>query len=159
MLVAASTECFGNMPLQGAIDRLVDLEYTNIEIAIHEDGPHLRPSEVEADFERAITLCTETRRLNVVGYNVRITATGEDYYRQFHAICRLAKATKVVTLIVFGQWLFLDESLYSRPIFMIGILLFVLGVQVIGFGLVGEIIIYTQANKLREYRIERIYEK
>lgn len=66
----------------------------------------------------------------------------------------------LVTLIVFGQWLFLDDSsLYSRPIFMIGILLFVLGVQVIGFGLVGEIIIYTQANKLREYRIERIYEK
>jgi len=66
----------------------------------------------------------------------------------------------IVTLIVFGQWLFLDDSsLYSRPIFMIGILLFVLGVQVIGFGLVGEIIIYTQANKLREYRIERVYEK
>ena len=47
-----------------------------------------------------LRVCTETRRLNVVGYNVRITATGEEYYRQFHAICRLAKATKVVTLIV-----------------------------------------------------------
>jgi len=39
------------------------------------------------------------------------------------------------------------------------VLFFVLGVQVIGFGLVGEIIIYTQARNLREYRIERIYEK
>jgi glycosyltransferase involved in cell wall biosynthesis len=65
-----------------------------------------------------------------------------------------------VTLVVFLQWLFLeDSSLYSRPIFLIGILLFVLGVQVIGFGLVGEIIIYTQASRLREYRIERVYEK
>ncbi len=65
-----------------------------------------------------------------------------------------------VTLVVFFQWLFLeDSSLYSRPIFLIGILLFVLGVQVIGFGLVGEIIIYTQASKLREHRVERVYEK
>lgn len=64
------------------------------------------------------------------------------------------------TLFCFLQWLFLENSpLYSRPIFMIGVLLFVLGVQVIGFGLVGEIIIYTQARRLREYRIERIYDK
>ena len=31
-------------------------------------------------------------------------------------------------------------------------------VQVIGFGLVGEIIIFSQAKNLKEYRIERIYE-
>lgn len=60
----------------------------------------------------------------------------------------------------FLQWLFMENSpLYSRPIFMVGVLLFVLGVQVIGFGLVGEIIIYTQARRLREYRIERVYDR
>jgi sugar phosphate isomerase/epimerase len=35
-----------------------------------------------------------------VAYSVDIPATGEEYYRQFQAICRLAKATKVVTLTV-----------------------------------------------------------
>jgi hypothetical protein len=65
-----------------------------------------------------------------------------------------------LTSVVFLQWLFMENSpLYSRPIFLVGVLLFVLGVQVIGFGLVGEIIIYTQAQKLREYRIERVYDK
>ena len=65
-----------------------------------------------------------------------------------------------VTAVVFLQWLLLeDSSLYSRPIFLIGILLFVLGIQVIGFGLVGEIIIYTQASKLREHRVERVYDR
>ena len=64
------------------------------------------------------------------------------------------------TLFCFVQWFFVESSpLYSRPIFLVGVLLFVLGVQVIGFGLVGEIIIYTQARKLREYRIERIYDR
>jgi len=38
------------------------------------------------------------------------------------------------------------------------VLLFLLGVQIVGFGLVGEIIIFTQAKNLREYRIERIHE-
>lgn len=100
MLVAASTECFGHLPLQEAISRLVDLEFTNIEIAIHEDGCQLRPSEVEAHFDKAVSLCRDTHRLNVVAYSVRILATGEDYYRYFRAICRLAKATKVVTLVI-----------------------------------------------------------
>lgn len=100
MLVAASTECFPDLPLHEAITRLADLEYANIEIAIHEDGLQLRPSEVEAHFDRSVSLCTETRRLNVVAYSVNIEATGEEYYRQFLAICRLAKATKVVTLVV-----------------------------------------------------------
>jgi glycosyltransferase involved in cell wall biosynthesis len=49
-------------------------------------------------------------------------------------------------------------SLHNRPAFILALMLFVLGVQVIGFGLVGEIIIYTQARNLREYRIDRVYD-
>ena len=52
----------------------------------------------------------------------------------------------------------LYKGLYQRPLFLIGILLVVLGVQIIGFGLVGEIIIYTRAGQLREYRVEREFE-
>lgn len=100
MLLAASTECFRDLPLYEAITRLADLEYVNIEIAIHEDGTQLRPSQVEANFDQAVAMCTDTRRLNVVAYSVNIAATGEDYFRQFGSICRLAKATKVVTLVV-----------------------------------------------------------
>jgi glycosyltransferase involved in cell wall biosynthesis len=59
-----------------------------------------------------------------------------------------------ITLI----WLLHGGGLWNRPTFQLGMLLFVLGVQVIGVGLVGEIIIFTQARNLREYRIERIVE-
>ena len=51
-----------------------------------------------------------------------------------------------------------QEGLYNRPAFMLGVMMLVLGVQIIGFGLVGEIIIYTQSRNFREYRIERIYD-
>lgn len=46
----------------------------------------------------------------------------------------------------------------GTPSFIIGVLLMLVGVQVIGFGLVGEIIIYSQARNLKEYRIERVWE-
>jgi glycosyltransferase involved in cell wall biosynthesis len=70
----------------------------------------------------------------------------------------LAFVGGVMTVGLVVQRLMMDTALYQRPLFLLGLLLFVLGVQVIGFGLVGEIIIYTQARNLREYRIDRIYE-
>ena len=53
---------------------------------------------------------------------------------------------------------FLESAppLRERPILLLGVTLMVLGVQVVGFGLVGEIIIFAQARHLREYKIERV---
>lgn len=100
MFVAASSRCFWDQPLDAALARLVDLEYTNVEIVAHESGGHLRPSEVLADLDRWVRVCHQTHRLTPIAYSVDIEAPEEDYYRQFAACCRLAKATKVVTLTV-----------------------------------------------------------
>jgi sugar phosphate isomerase/epimerase len=100
VFVSASTECFAHLPLPAALDKLVDLEYSAVEIAIHEDGPQLKPSEVAANLEYALNVCTNTCRLDVVAYSAEIAATGEEFYKQFDAICRLSKATKVVTLTI-----------------------------------------------------------
>jgi hypothetical protein len=65
----------------------------------------------------------------------------------------------IMCAVIVAQYLILPESgIYNRPLFFIGFILIVLGVQIVGFGLVGEIIIYTQARNLREYRIGRIFE-
>lgn len=100
MFVAASSECFPSLSLDAVLERLVDLEYTSIEIAIHEHGGPLKPSQVLADLDGAIAKCRETYRLTISGYSVDINAADELYYQQFEACCRLAKATKVVTLVV-----------------------------------------------------------
>jgi len=60
-------------------------------------------------------------------------------------------------VLLFEFW-FLDYELFSRGAFFVAVTMIVLGVQIIGFGLVGEIIVFTQAKNIREYRIERIYE-
>lgn len=101
MLVAASTRCFADLPLDGALRRLVDLEYTSVEIMIHETGGHLKPSEVLADLESAVQACRQTHRLTPVAYSIDLDTPDERlYYQQFTACCKLAKATKVVTLSV-----------------------------------------------------------
>ena len=53
-----------------------------------------------ADPERAVTLCRQTHRLTPVALSVDIEAPEPDYYHQFAACCRLAKAIKVVTITV-----------------------------------------------------------
>jgi sugar phosphate isomerase/epimerase len=98
--VAASTECFRDLPLRDAVDRIVDLEYSQIEIAIHESGNQIKPSQVAEDLTRAFEMVRDTHRASVVAYSVEIEATDEEHYKQFAACCRLAKASKVVTLTV-----------------------------------------------------------
>jgi sugar phosphate isomerase/epimerase len=88
------------LPLDAALAQLVDLEYTNVEIMIHEADGHLKPSEVLADPERAVALCRQTHRLTTVALSVEIEAPEPDYYHQFAACCRLAKTIKVVTITV-----------------------------------------------------------
>ncbi len=101
MFVAASTRCFTDLPLDAALQRLVDLEYTAVEIFLDESGSHLKPSEVAGNLERAVQICRSTQRLTPVAYSVEIKADSEtEYYAQFNACCRLAKATKVNTLAV-----------------------------------------------------------
>ena len=47
-------------------------------------------------------------------------------------------------------------SLADRPALILSSLLVVLGVQIIAIGLIGEIIIFTHAKDLKEYKIDKI---
>jgi sugar phosphate isomerase/epimerase len=69
---------------------------------IEENGTHMKPSEVAADLDAAVRLCRQTHRLTPIAYSVDIALSDEDpvYMKQFAAICKLAKATKVVTIVV-----------------------------------------------------------
>ncbi len=100
MFVAASTECFPNLSLVDAIDKLNDLEYSATEISVDEDSVQIKPSQVLDNIEEAIAICRDTHRLDISSYFVNITATANEHYRQFEACCRLAKATKVVSVTV-----------------------------------------------------------
>jgi sugar phosphate isomerase/epimerase len=100
VIVAASTNCFRELPLLGVFEKLVDLEYSAVEIAIDEDGLQLKPSEVAEGLDKAVALCRDTHRLNLASYSVELTADDTRSFELFQACCRLAKATKVALITV-----------------------------------------------------------
>ena len=53
MYVACSTLCFARHSFEDALGAIAELQFTKFEAALHESGPHLRPSEVAADVTAA----------------------------------------------------------------------------------------------------------
>jgi sugar phosphate isomerase/epimerase len=99
VFVAATIDCFPELSPHEALEVLADLQFTAVEIPLHETGRGLKPSEVHADLERSARFCRDTHRLDIAALNIEL-APGPDYYTHFTSLCKLAKLIKVVTLVV-----------------------------------------------------------
>ncbi|WP_460165760.1 sugar phosphate isomerase/epimerase family protein [Thermostilla marina] len=99
MFVSATTRCFAGSSFRETLIRLSDLEFTAVEIVLDEEKGPIRPSEVVSELDRVILTCRDTLRMSIAAYGLDTRATGEEFFRQFAAVCKLAKATQVVTLV------------------------------------------------------------
>lgn len=63
-----------------------------------------------------------------------------------------------ITLTLTIQRLFMGVPLRNKPMLLLGILLIVLGVLLFSIGLIGEMIIFTNARDMKEYTVEEIIE-
>ncbi len=100
MYVAVSTDCLPDLEMPDVVEAFADLEFTTVELALRENGSVLSPSRIDEEFDKAVNLARRSHRLEVCSYDVHIDAQGDEYFKQFEAVCRLGKATKVVTLTV-----------------------------------------------------------
>jgi sugar phosphate isomerase/epimerase len=100
VFVACSTLCFGKYTLDRALKIITELEFTKIDVALHEQGPHLRPSEVATDVNRFAQRIRVGATLSPAALSVEIHAAGEEYMRQFRAICRLARLATVPVISI-----------------------------------------------------------
>jgi glycosyltransferase involved in cell wall biosynthesis len=62
----------------------------------------------------------------------------------------------VIVAVLVVQRLFLDQPLADRPALLLSCLLLVLGVQLFALGLLGELIIFTHAKDLKDYKVADI---
>ena len=99
MFVAASTSCVPDEPLAGVFDRLVDLEYSNTELVIGEQGVIL-PSQIADRHDAIVQLRRSSRRIipNSIFFDLEPEDTG--YLEKFTLACRLAKDCKVAVITV-----------------------------------------------------------
>ncbi len=98
MFVAASTECYPELSPTEVTERLVDLQFSAVELALHEQNGWMAPSEVLADLDRATHQCRQTHRLDIAALSLEIGPNA--FYDTFTACAKMAKALKVATLVV-----------------------------------------------------------
>ncbi len=79
--------------------------------------------------------------------------------RFFGMIGSTLVALAVILLVVLlAQRLLFDVALSDRPALLLTSLMLVVGVQIFALGLLGELIIFTHARDLREYKVAEIVE-
>lgn len=101
MYVACSTQCFARLPLERALRLINELEFSKVEIAIHEQGAHIRPSEVARDIPLAAQRIRIGPSLSPAAFCVDIeTPTHQEYVSQLKAICKLARMSAVSVLTI-----------------------------------------------------------
>jgi sugar phosphate isomerase/epimerase len=97
--VACSTLCFARYPLDRALRVIGELEFSKVDVAIHEAGPHLRPSEVAQDVTLAAQRIRIGPSLTPAAFNLEIQADdAAEFERQLRAICHLARLSTVPVL-------------------------------------------------------------
>jgi sugar phosphate isomerase/epimerase len=93
--------CFARYPLDRTLRMIGELEFTKLDVAIHEDGPHLKPSEVVQDVAAAGVRIRIGPSLTPGAFSVKITAKdAETYQQQLRAICRLARISTVSIITI-----------------------------------------------------------
>jgi len=81
------------------LQTISELEFNKCDVAIHEQGRQLRPSEVADDVSHAAQRLRFGPGLTPTSFSVAIDADCEDeYHRQFKAVCRLARISAVPIL-------------------------------------------------------------
>jgi hypothetical protein len=64
----------------------------------------------------------------------------------------------LITLYLFVVRAFLQHPIAGRPLLLLGILLMVLGVQIVSIGLIGEMIIFAHSGETRDYSVLEVLE-
>jgi sugar phosphate isomerase/epimerase len=97
VFVAVSTSCISGEPLADIFDRLVDLEYTNMELVIGEQGV-IAPSLAADQHEAIVQLRRSSRRIVPISIFFDVEPDTPEYLGQFTSACRLAKDCKIAII-------------------------------------------------------------
>jgi sugar phosphate isomerase/epimerase len=101
VFVACSTLCFGRHSLEEAIRLIGELKFAKIDLAVHEEIDHLKPTEVAADVPRISHRLKSLCPLGLSAFHVQISAPDPvEYDRQLRAVCRLARLTTVPVVCI-----------------------------------------------------------
>jgi hypothetical protein len=144
------------LPLYGDYHRYLPLLAQRAGFSVKEiacrEHPRAKPARVRSP---AAYLWRATEILSVL-FLTRFTRYP---LRLFGGIGVVASVLGGVILLVVGVERILGTALAGRPILVLAALLIGLGVQTFAIGLLGELILFFHARRVRDYRIARIYQR
>lgn len=89
-----------------------------------------------------------------VFFLTRFTKKPLRFFGMIGSIVFVVGAVGLLEVVV--ERLFFGQPLADRPALLLSSLLLVLGIQIGALGLLGELIIFTHARSMKEYRVERV---
>jgi sugar phosphate isomerase/epimerase len=93
--------CFARHPLANALRLINELEFNKVDVAITENGPHLRPSEVLADAGLAAQRIRIGPSLSPAAIRAEIETPDERQFEQsLRALCHLARLSHVAVITI-----------------------------------------------------------
>ncbi len=99
MYVACSTLCFSKEPLESALRRIAEFEFDRIDLAVHETGAHLKPSQVAEHLDSALMRLRTGPGLTPSALDLDFGPVDpKTLRRRFEAMCRFAKGLTVAVL-------------------------------------------------------------
>jgi sugar phosphate isomerase/epimerase len=100
MFVACSTLCFGRQSLDNALQRMRELQFAKVDLAIHAVGPHLTPAQVCADLQRVVQKLKASSTTFAAFHVETDPFDGPEVREQLKAISRLARLLAVPIITV-----------------------------------------------------------
>jgi sugar phosphate isomerase/epimerase len=103
VFVACSTLCFAREPLEAALRHIAELEFDKFELALVEEGQHMRPSEAGDNPEAALQRLR--RGPSLIPASIYLDFGAIDWSdpltrKRFDGLCRLAKSLSVAVLTI-----------------------------------------------------------
>lgn len=101
MFVACSTLCFGKHSLEHSLRIMEEMRFSKVDLAIHEDSNHLKPSEVCADVNRTAQHLRALSTLGISAIHLKFGPVDEaEMLRQFRSICRLSRLLAIPIICI-----------------------------------------------------------
>ena len=151
---AMRRQVFEEMDLYGDQHRFMAILATRLGFRVSEVAMRQSPQDRHQRVYRPKEYAHHVLDLFSIFFLVRFTKRPLRFFGMLGAATFGTGAVIIAFLSV--QRLFFDEKLADRPALLLGALLVVLGMQVFALGLLGELIIFTHARGMKDYRVQEV---
>lgn len=151
---AMRRQVFEEMDLYGDQHRFMAILATRLGFRVSEVAMRQSPQDRLARMYRPKEYAHHVLDLFSIFFLTRFTKRPLRFFGMLGAATFGTGAAVIAFLSV--QRLFFDEKLADRPALLLGALLVVLGMQVFALGLLGELIIFTHARGMKDYRVQEV---